>query len=842
LENTFPSFSRIKRINPISNNKIYHSKEQVSSIKIERNLLLWVAVFLFFLSAFLTLSPAFRFYQESIDLHNLRWEHWRGFVIWCCCFALIHYFFSQQQTIRDPLLLPIVAFLIGMGLITIYRLSPQLGDKQTLWLVLATVLFISGSAIKNPIPLLERIAAPLIAATLGLNALPLFIGVHPLGYGPNLWLSFHGFYIQPSELLKFSLLLYLARGFSSHAALQSNPAWNNSPKGDQWFYKPFCLVIVCCLSLGLLFLQRDFGTLVICGTLIVMLFYLALGIKKVSWLIICSIAFLLWANLSTLNIVHIRIEAWLNPWLDPSGKSYQILQSLIAIANGGIFGKGIGLGHPLFIPISFSDFIFSAIVEENGIIGGISIILIYALFTYRGIKITQKNQHAFLNIASAGATYLISLQSLMIMAGNVRLLPLTGVTLPFLSYGGSSLVISMMFFMLIYTPEIEGQYSAAPSFYSKRQLNLFWLAAIGYSAIALSLLWWGIVRAPILLARPDNARKTLNQFFIKRGSIYTRDFQPINSSKLTGSGYMRIFQRQYHVIPLAPIVGYHHYRYGSSGIEHTLNDLLSGEQQISLDQRNWALWFGGLPPSGNNIQLTLDSQLQQKADQLLENHAGSLVLLDGKNGEILAISSHPYFNPNLLTRADGTANVDYWTALTWIDEAPFINRAVQGTYYIAEEQVPLEIRDGFYQSRNNLTTPKRSTQALRLAILAAAVSNHGKPLPPKIVLSIQDFHSAWKDPKNAFPLVWENNKPILPLLASETAENFMSRFPSPNSRWAIWGISRNNKPPITWLMGAALHNQRCRYALATILEEENLPLAQQINNELLSGVLSRYKP
>jgi cell division protein FtsW (lipid II flippase) len=144
-----------------------------------------------------------------------------------------------------------------------------------------------------------------------------------------------------------------------------------------------------------------------------MLFYLALGIKKVSWLIICSIAFLLWANLSTLNIVHIRIEAWLNPWLDPSGKSYQILQSLIAIANGGIFGKGIGLGHHLFIPISFSDFIFSAIVEENGIIGGISIILIYALFTYRGIKITQKNQHAFLNIASAGATYLISLQSLM---------------------------------------------------------------------------------------------------------------------------------------------------------------------------------------------------------------------------------------------------------------------------------------------------------------------------------------------------------------------------------------------------------------------------------------------
>ena len=458
------------------------------------------------------------------------------------------------------------------------------------------------------------------------------------------------------------------------------------------------------------------------------------------------------------------------------------------------------------------------------------------------MRISQKNHYTFLKIAAAGATCLISLQSLMIMAGNVRLIPLTGVTLPFLSYGGSSLVTSMMCLLLIYTSQPETQPSAPPSFFDRRLLRLFWLAVVGYSAIGLSLLWWGIIRAPILLARPDNARKTLNQFFVKRGTIYTRDFQPINSSKLSGSGYLRTVLRQYDVIPLAPIVGYHHYRYGSSGIESALNDFLSGEQQTFSTQQKWAQWFGGLPPTGNNIQLTLDSKLQQKADQLLENHSGSLVLLDGKNGEILAISSHPYFNPNQLTRADGTANVDYWTALTWIDEAPFINRAVQGIYYIPEDQVPMEIRDIFYQPPKNLSSPKRSTQALRLAILAAAVSNQGKPIAPKIVLGIQDLNSGWKGPKNAFPLVWENNKTILPSLTAEAARIFMSRFPSPNSNWAIWGISRDNEPPITWFMGATQHNKSYCYTLAIILEEENLPLVQQISNELLSSVLSRSKP
>jgi cell division protein FtsW (lipid II flippase) len=140
--------------------------------------------------------------------------------------------------------------------------------------------------------------------------------------------------------------------------------------------------------------------------------------------------------------VRVRIEAWLNPWMDVPGKTYQIVQSLFAIAAGGFFGTGLFMGHPEYIPVVASDFIFSAICEEFGILGGIAIILVYFVIMYRGIKVALEARDEFGALMAAGLISMFSLQVFTIIGGVIKFIPLTGVTLPFVSYGGSSMVMS----------------------------------------------------------------------------------------------------------------------------------------------------------------------------------------------------------------------------------------------------------------------------------------------------------------------------------------------------------------------------------------------------------------
>ena len=142
--------------------------------------------------------------------------------------------------------------------------------------------------------------------------------------------------------------------------------------------------------------------------------------------------------------VRIRVETWINPWRFINDKGYQITQSLFAIAEGGFFGKGLGLGYPHFIPLAYNDFIFSAIVEEMGIFTGIGIIMLFLILFYRGFKIGMKQDNKFYKILALGISVLFCIQTFIIIGGVIKLIPLTGITLPFVSYGGSSLVTSFI--------------------------------------------------------------------------------------------------------------------------------------------------------------------------------------------------------------------------------------------------------------------------------------------------------------------------------------------------------------------------------------------------------------
>ena len=150
------------------------------------------------------------------------------------------------------------------------------------------------------------------------------------------------------------------------------------------------------------------------------------------------------ALLGALLVPHIkvRIDVWLDPWSDITGRGYQITQSLFAIGSGGFFGSGIGLGSPEYIPEVHSDFIFSAICEEFGLLGGVAVVMLYFILVYRGIRIAMQNNNAFYRCVAAGISALFGFQTFIILGGVIKLIPLTGITLPFISYGGSSLLIS----------------------------------------------------------------------------------------------------------------------------------------------------------------------------------------------------------------------------------------------------------------------------------------------------------------------------------------------------------------------------------------------------------------
>jgi cell division protein FtsW len=204
------------------------------------------------------------------------------------------------------------------------------------------------------------------------------------------------------------------------------------------------------ISIVMLIWQRDLGTAILFFVIFLVMLYAATGS---SIILLSGAALVLIAALTGYNlfgVVQLRIDVWINPWPEADGRAYQIVQSLMAFANGGIFGEGIGQGLPDFIPVVHSDFIFAALGEEWGLLGVIALIATVSAIVLRGLRIAILHQHhSFRAFLAVGLSMLIAVQSLMIMAGVIKVIPLTGVTLPFMSYGGSSLLVSFILLGLL---------------------------------------------------------------------------------------------------------------------------------------------------------------------------------------------------------------------------------------------------------------------------------------------------------------------------------------------------------------------------------------------------------
>jgi len=617
-------------------------------------MLLMVCISIFFYAAALALANGTRLHSEKL-LINV--EYFFPFFIWLFSVLLMQRSISRKLPNRDPWIFPAVAALSGLGMLTIWRLSPDLGLKQALWFLFGMLLFLFALNAKDLIIGLKKFKYVWLFAGLILIGLTFVIGVNPNGVGQRLWLKVFNFYIQPSEPLKLLLIIYLAGFFADQ--IRPNISWISSV---------FPTLVVIGLAGLLLLAQRDLGT----ASLFVMLYVLMLSVttqkRKLLW-IIPGLALLAGTiGYFAFDVVKSRVDIWLNPWLDTSGSSWQLAQAQIAIAAGGISGTGPGLGSPQFVPVAVSDFIFTSIAEELGLFGTAAVSLLLLLIVIRGINIALSSKTTFGRYLAFGISSWFGLQSIMIIGGNMGLLPLTGVTLPFLSYGGSSLITSLVAIVLLLKISTETASKELP----KKVCSPYKLVAGIFSIFFIVIVAWnGYLAFPKqreLLARAENPRWAVYDRFSPRGEIYA-----LSGEKLVEvEGEAGTYQLWLNYPELSNTLGFAHPAYGQSGLQASQYDLLRGYAGTSAEEswKNQLLYNQPLP--GLDIKLNLNLSLQEKADELLGEHNGAIVLMNAQTGEIYAMASHPYFDANQIS--------ENWDSLMARTDAPLLNRATQGTY------------------------------------------------------------------------------------------------------------------------------------------------------------------
>jgi len=326
----------------------------------------------------------------------------------------------------DRVLVLTVDILAVLGFIMLQRLKPELAFRQVEWFALGNIaLVIFGVFAKKFIPG-KRISLILMISSSILLILPVLLG-EEIGGARN-WLSFgENYSVQPSEFVKIVLTVVLAERLSKEHDFKKN-------------ILVFAFVAVLIL---LVVLQKDLGAALLYFSLFIFIYYIATSDWIISFAAVAAAVLGGTASYYLFSHVRVRIEAWKNPWADIENKGYQIAQSLIALSSGGLIGLGIGLGSPQVIPASKTDFIFSAICEELGLLVGFCVIGFYALIAIRGVRIALDAQTPYKALLAMGASVAIAIQSFVIIGGVIKMIPLTGVTMPFVSYGGSSMLTSM---------------------------------------------------------------------------------------------------------------------------------------------------------------------------------------------------------------------------------------------------------------------------------------------------------------------------------------------------------------------------------------------------------------
>ena len=322
----------------------------------------------------------------------------------------------------DRYILIIANLFCAVGVIMLYRLNTDTGLKQLLFIGIGIIVMVVVMSIVRNYKNLSKPVIPYMILSVVLLASTLVLG-RSIGGAKN-WIGIGSFGVQPSEFVKILLILVLASYLGGRLTVSKIAIAG-------------CFTLVC---LGLLMLERDLGAALLYVGAFMVIFYAATNNLLLTAAGLVAAGGAAVVSYKLFSHVRVRVEVWKNPWISYETQGYQIVQGLMAIASGGFFGMGLGLGSPKVIPAYQTDYIFAVICEEFGIIFGIAIILFYLILVIRGAIIARGCRNKFYALLAFGCTALISMQSLMIIGGVIKMIPLTGVTLPFISSGGSSMV------------------------------------------------------------------------------------------------------------------------------------------------------------------------------------------------------------------------------------------------------------------------------------------------------------------------------------------------------------------------------------------------------------------
>ena len=601
----------------------------------------------------------------------------------------------------DPAILPVVFTLSGIGITFVTRLQPDASLGQVVFLFLGVALMVGTLAVVKNLEVVKRYKYVLGIAGIILLVLPMFIGTEI--YGSKLWIKIGGFQFQPGEFAKVLIVLFLAGYLAENRELLSIS--NRTVLGIKFprlrlLYPLFIVWGVCLLVVAF---ERDLGSALLFYTIFLIMLYVATG--RVSYVIIglALLAVGAFGMYQIMSHVQVRVAIWLDPFSDAQNLGYQIVQSLFSLADGGLAGVGIGKGMADIIPVVASDMIFAAIGEEMGLLGGSAVLLLFMLFAVRGLTTAARAKSDLAAFSAAGLTAAISFQAFTIVGGVTKLIPLTGVTLPFMSQGGSSLLASFVIVALLlragdeatgrsteiantstdlatagYRTTVRGSHMRRPALdtpesgllgrvaLANRLTRTVFLFTALFAVLIGNITYIQVIKASEYQDMPSNNHTINKARFIKRGSIITADGLTLAESVQQADG---TYARSYPNGNLAAhVVGYYSQQYGTMGIENTQNDTLTGSKDYSSWQ-NALNSLAGTSEPGNSVQLTIDSRIQRAAEQALAGRVGAIVALDPRSGAVLAWASAPTFDNTNIQAAIEAANASGGADTSMYDRA-----------------------------------------------------------------------------------------------------------------------------------------------------------------------------
>lgn len=381
-------------------------------------------------------------------------------------FGLVHVAARFAVPRADPYLLPVTALLSSLGILMLYRLNVRLAMQQTVWLVVGLALFLAVLAgLRRYRALAEY---KYVVGLVGLALLLLTIVAGREVNGARLWIRVAGIGFQPPEFAKLFLIVFFAAyldGVREFLTVSTRRVLGVALPPIRYLGPLFT---IWGLAILMMVFMKDLGTSLLFYGALLALMYVATG--RFFYVVMGVILFAIGATALYYIFPHVqlRVDVWLDPWKDPAGRGYQIVQSLFALASGGLGGKGLGGGFLIMrsgntiIPALETDFIFSAIGEELGLAGAVAIVLLYLVFIYRGLRIAIESRDDFARLLATGLTAIFGLQAFLIIGGVTKLIPLTGITLPFVSYGGSSIVANFALLGLLLVLSDRAARTAAP--------------------------------------------------------------------------------------------------------------------------------------------------------------------------------------------------------------------------------------------------------------------------------------------------------------------------------------------------------------------------------------------